>query len=94
MKGELRRTVGVERKFMGVCGGIAKFFGIDPTIVRVLMVCIAVWGPGIIIYIACMFIMPEDDGTFRADYTVKHNCAPPDGGDSFKSDGSGKNGWN
>ena len=34
----LCRTVGPEAKICGVCGGIAKYFGIDPTLVRLLTV--------------------------------------------------------
>lgn len=93
MKNELRRTVGTERQIMGVCGGIAKFFGIDPTIVRVAFVVMAIWSVGIILYIACAVIIPEDDGTIKADYKVKHNCAPEDSNE-MNSDGTGKKGWN
>jgi phage shock protein PspC (stress-responsive transcriptional regulator) len=43
----------------GVCGGIAEYFGIDPTIVRLLCVLLGFSGTGIIAYIACAFIIPE-----------------------------------
>ena len=43
----------------GVCGGVAAYFGIDPTIVRILLVILScIWGSGIIIYIAAALIMP------------------------------------
>ena len=46
----------------GVCGGIANYFGIDPTIVRILVVILScIWGSGIIIYIAAALIMPPAD---------------------------------
>ena len=46
----------------GVCGGIAKYFNIDPTIVRILVVILScIWGSGIIIYIAAALIMPPAD---------------------------------
>ena len=46
----------------GVCGGIADYFGIDATIVRILLVILScVWGSGIIIYIAAALIMPPAD---------------------------------
>lgn len=44
----------------GVCGGIAEYFNVDPTIVRVawaIFSCFA--GMGILAYIACAFIIPE-----------------------------------
>ena len=45
----------------GVCGGIADFFNIDPTIIRLLAVVliIAGFGTGIIIYIIAAVIMPD-----------------------------------
>ena len=43
----------------GVCGGVASYFNIDPTIVRILVVILScIWGSGIIIYIAAALIMP------------------------------------
>lgn len=94
MKKELRRTVGDERKITGVCGGIAKFFSLDPTIVRVVFAVLALCGStGIILYIVLSLIIPEDDGLIRADYEVKHNCADEDD-KKMNADGTGKNGWN
>ena len=46
----------------GVCGGVAIYFNIDPTIVRILVVILScIWGSGIIIYIAAALIMPPAD---------------------------------
>ncbi|HOQ36299.1 MAG TPA: PspC domain-containing protein [Acetivibrio sp.] len=47
----------------GVCGGIAEYFDIDPTIVRLGLVISIIAGPGILAYIAAIFIIPEDDGS-------------------------------
>lgn len=33
-----------DRKILGVCGGIADYFGIDSTIVRLIVVFITLWG--------------------------------------------------
>lgn len=53
-----------DKKIDGVCGGIAKYFDIDPVIVRVvyavLTLCSAAF-PGIILYIACMIVMPKEE---------------------------------
>ncbi len=44
----------------GVCGGIAEYFGWDPTLVRVLWVLISLaWGTGIVLYIILWIIMPK-----------------------------------
>lgn len=50
------------RQFMGVCGGIAEYLNIDPTVVRVVWVIgTAVTGfmLGVLVYLACAFIIPE-----------------------------------
>jgi phage shock protein C len=43
----------------GVCGGVAEYFGLDPTLVRIAWVLLTlVGGSGILLYIAGMIIMP------------------------------------
>jgi phage shock protein C len=43
----------------GVCGGIAAYVGVDPTIVRVLWVLITfLAGFGVLLYLICWAIMP------------------------------------
>lgn len=50
----------VNRKLCGVCGGIAEYFNVDPTLVRVLwMVFCLLGGSGLLAYIICAIIMPE-----------------------------------
>ena len=44
----------------GVCGGVAEYFNIDATIVRIGWVVLsALWGAGVIAYIIAAIIMPE-----------------------------------
>jgi len=48
----------------GVCGGLAEYLNMDPTVVRVLYVLISVVSaafPGIIAYIILMFLMPPPE---------------------------------
>ena len=46
----------------GVCAGIADYFNIDPSIVRVLWAVLALAaGTGVLAYIACEIILPEGD---------------------------------
>jgi phage shock protein C len=51
------------RMVAGVCGGIADYFGIDPTIVRLGFVLgslfLALFG-GILGYVICMIVIPEE----------------------------------
>ena len=60
------------RVLFGVCGGIAEFFNIAATIVRILMLVLvfAGFGSGIIIYIAAALLMPERsvDNGYADDY--------------------------
>lgn len=44
----------------GVCGGIAEYFGVDPTIVRLAWVVFcALGGSGILVYIIAAIIIPS-----------------------------------
>lgn len=44
----------------GVCGGIAEYFNIDPTIVRLGLVIFSLAGGcGILAYIICALVIPE-----------------------------------
>ena len=44
----------------GVCAGIADYFNIDPSIVRVLWAVLALAaGTGVLAYIACAIILPD-----------------------------------
>jgi phage shock protein PspC (stress-responsive transcriptional regulator) len=53
-----------ERVLGGVCGGLAKYFNIDPLIVRIAAVALVfLGGVSIIAYIAALLLVPEDDGT-------------------------------
>ena len=49
------------RKLLGVCGGIAEYLNLDPTVVRVVwaLFTILVCGTGAIIYIICAFVFPN-----------------------------------
>lgn len=44
----------------GVCSGIGNYFGVDPTIVRVVWVLLALGaGFGVLAYIICWLVIPE-----------------------------------
>lgn len=49
-----------DRKICGVCGGIAEYFNIDSTLVRLIWVILAVcFGSGLLAYIISAIIMPS-----------------------------------
>jgi phage shock protein C len=46
----------------GVCGGLGKYFNIDPTIVRLVIVLLAVsGGSGVLLYFILWIVMPRED---------------------------------
>lgn len=51
-----------DRKIAGFCGGIAEYFNIDPTIVRLFYVLLSLisMGAGILIYIIAWWIVPRN----------------------------------
>lgn len=47
--------------FAGVCGGLAEYFNVDATIIRLVWaLAFFIGGSGLILYILGMIIMPED----------------------------------
>ena len=50
-----------DKKVCGVCGGIANYFDVDPTVIRLIWVIFTlVGGSGLIAYIIAAIIMPEE----------------------------------
>ena len=71
---------GPEKKIAGVCGGIAEFFHIDPTIVRlVFFLLVLLFGAGVATYIVCAIIFPPapQEATYQ-DYGYSQPYAPQD----------------
>ena len=48
-----------DRKLCGVCGGIAEYFNIDPTVIRLVWAILVCTGTGIVAYIIAAIIMPD-----------------------------------
>ncbi|WP_288950524.1 PspC domain-containing protein [Prevotella sp.] len=51
-----------DRKIAGVCGGLADYFGIDSTIVRILwaLAVLVSYGTGFILYLVFWLIVPRE----------------------------------
>lgn len=51
-----------DKYIAGVCGGVAKYLGVDATVVRVIFVLLALAGifPGLLAYIIGWIIMPAE----------------------------------
>jgi phage shock protein C len=49
-----------DRVLAGVCGGLAQYFNLDATLIRVLFVLLAVLGgSGLVLYVAMWIIVPN-----------------------------------
>ena len=49
------------RQVAGVCGGLAEYFNLDVTLIRVLFVLLAVLGgSGVVLYVAMWIIVPKE----------------------------------
>ncbi len=48
-----------DRFLFGVCGGLAEYFEVDPTLVRILTAVLCTTGTGLLLYIVAAVVMPE-----------------------------------
>ena len=58
MSGRLERSR-TNRVIGGVCGGLAEYLDLDPTLVRVVMVVLGTAGVGILLYFLLLILMPN-----------------------------------
>ena len=61
---EKRLTRSANKMLGGVCGGIAEYFDIDPTLVRVAYAALTIFSagfPGVLLYIIMLILMPKSD---------------------------------
>lgn len=64
-KKRLYRTEGPFKMVCGICGGLAEYFDIDPTLVRVAWVIFTlVGGLGFWAYLICAFIIPKKSDVY------------------------------
>ncbi len=80
-----------DRMFAGVCGGVAEYLEVDPTLVRLVFVALALLssGAGFVLYVVLMLIVPEqpdekpkrqfdEDEDLTAASSVKASIPVPD----------------
>ena len=69
MEKKLYRST-TEKKIAGVCGGFAQYFEVYPTLVRVLLILFCLLGgSGVLFYIICAVIIPEEPAGTEGGYT-------------------------
>ena len=62
MAEQKKLTRSANKMLAGVCGGIAEYFEIDPTLVRVAYAALSIFSagfPGLLLYIVMLIIMPQ-----------------------------------
>lgn len=60
MKKKLYRS-STDKKLAGVCGGVAKYLDMDPTVIRLLWILVSLFAfAGVVAYVICAFVMPEE----------------------------------
>ena len=61
MNSNVLRRSRTDRSIAGVCGGLAKHFGIDSTILRIVMLCLILFGGmSLWVYIVMWLLIPEE----------------------------------
>lgn len=72
--GRIRRST-TDRKIAGVAGGVARHLDVDPLLVRVGFVLLAIFGGGgVLAYVAGWLLIPEegsDEGVIRVDHRTR-----------------------
>ena len=58
--GLMKGGASTNKVICGVCGGIGEYFGVDPTIVRLVWVLLACSGTGLLAYIIAAVVMPQE----------------------------------
>ncbi|KPU62888.1 phage shock protein [Thermococcus sp. EP1] len=50
------------RMLFGVCGGLAEYFNVDPTLVRILFIILLIGsvGTAVLLYLLLAVVMPEE----------------------------------
>lgn len=65
-----------DRWLGGVCGGLAKYFNVDPTVIRVLFILFALAiGGGILAYIIMWIVIPEEPDGLTAESVAETESA-------------------
>lgn len=49
-----------DKMIAGVCGGLGRYMGIDPTIIRLLWALWGLTGMGVIVYIIAAIVIPRE----------------------------------
>ena len=57
-----------DKKLCGVCGGIAEYFNLDPTVIRIAWIIFScLGGSGLLAYLICAIVMPRKPDYVEVD---------------------------
>ena len=78
MEKKLYRST-TDKKIAGVCGGFAQYFGVDSTIIRLALVLFCLLGgAGVLFYIICAIVVPEEPAVPQPGYTPYQDASSYD----------------
>ncbi len=81
-----------DKKIAGVCGGLAEYFNIDSTIVRLLLVLfVLLGGAGVLLYIIAWILMPENNAFNNAGQNYNYNYNPDGANQNYNQNDNGGN---
>ncbi len=64
-------TKSLDKKIFGVAGGIANYMGVDPLIIRLLLVALAIMFDFVIlVYLVLAFVLPESPDHVGDDHGI------------------------
>lgn len=76
-----------DRMLAGVCGGLGDYFRLDPTLVRLIFVLLAMFtGVGILAYVALWIVVPEEGGRPLYEQWKSEGGTPPAAPQSARAD--------
>ena len=77
MEKKLYRST-TDKKLAGVCGGFAQYFGVDSTIIRLALVLFClIGGAGVLFYIICAIVIPEEPAGYVGGDTTYQDVQNP-----------------
>lgn len=60
------------KKIAGICGGFAEYFELDPTLIRIVwLTSVLLGGTGLVLYLFCWLLMPENPEASLATTPLK-----------------------
>jgi len=74
-----------DKKLCGVCGGLAEYLDIDPSLVRIIIIALALWhGSGLVLYLIVALVLPYDYELKNGPIDVEHKVVNDENEESSK----------